>query len=56
MQLVLEAARLQIEQCIPHSFGAPVSHHQRPARVGSTGLQIAHAAGGQHPIDVYPFA
>ena len=39
-----------IEQCIPHSFGASVSHHQRPARVGSSG-PIARVHGVQ-PIDV----
>jgi hypothetical protein len=43
-----------IEQCIPHSFGAFVSHHQRPARSPSPGA-IARVQGAQ-PIDVYPFA
>ena len=41
---------VSIEQCIPHSFGASVSHHQRPARVGSSG-PIARVHGAQ-PIDV----
>ena len=45
---------VSIEQCIPHSLGAPVSHHQRPARVGSPGA-IARVQGLQ-PIDVYPLA
>ena len=25
---------VSIAQCMPHSFGASVSHHQRPARTG----------------------
>jgi hypothetical protein len=41
---------LSIEQWIPHSFGAFDSHHQRPARDGSSGL-IARVHGA-HPIDL----
>src|SRR4029077_12156349 len=41
---------VSIAQCIPHSFGAPVSHHQRPDR-GSwpSGTARVH---GAHPIDL----
>ena len=41
---------LSIEQWMPHSFGAPDSHHQRPARLASPGA-IARVHGAQ-PIDV----
>ena len=41
---------VSIAQCMPHSFGAFVSHHQRPARAGSPGA-IARVQGAQ-PIDV----
>ena len=41
---------VSIEQCMPHSFGASVSHHQRPARAGSPGA-IARVQGAQ-PIEV----
>ena len=35
---------VSIEQCIPHSFGAPVSHHQRPER-GSSSSATCPGAG-----------
>ena len=41
---------LSTEQWMPHSFGAPDSHHQRPSREASPGL-IARVHGAQ-PIDV----
>src|SRR5207302_4927766 len=43
-----------IEQCMPHSLGAFVSHHQRPAR-SSSPSPIARVQGAQ-PIEVKPFA
>ena len=39
-----------IEQCIPHSFGAFDSHHQRPARFGSPAA--TGRVHGAQPIDV----
>ena len=36
---------LSIEQWMPHSFGAPDSHHQRPARLASPGCDRARARG-----------
>ena len=41
---------VSIAQWMPHSFGAFVSHHQRPARVASPGA-IARVQGAQ-PIEV----
>ena len=41
---------ISIAQCIPHSFGAFVSHHHRPARAGSPEA-IARVQGAQ-PIEV----
>ena len=41
---------LSTEQWIPHSFGAFDSHHQRPARDGSSG-PVARVQGAQ-PIDL----
>ena len=41
---------VSIAQCMPHSFGAPVSHHQRPARTGSP-FATGRVQGAQ-PIDV----
>jgi hypothetical protein len=38
-----------MEQWIPHSLGAFVSHHQRPARLGSSSA-IARVHGAQ-PIE-----
>ena len=37
-----------IEQCMPHSFGAFDSHHQRPARSSSSGpIARVHGAPGE---------
>ncbi len=41
---------VSIAQWMPHSLGAPLSHHQRPARACSPGA-IARVQGAQ-PIDV----
>src|SRR5438270_1963487 len=43
-----------IEQCMPHSFGAFFSHHQRPAR-SSSPASVARVHGAQ-PIEVNPRA
>ena len=40
---------VSIAQCMPHSFGAPVSHHQRPARTGSP--SATGRVQGWQPID-----